>query len=101
MFVITMAHQHGATEMPGSSANRDHRPLSSHRAGVAQLRHVPASVRTFLYMGDVGAVGWVRGASMGGFREGSGGQTKDQHKISHTLKKLSVHRAMSSRNHGI
>jgi hypothetical protein len=100
MLVITVADQHGATEVPGSSTDRDRRPLN-HRVGVPQLRHVPASVRTLLYTGNVGAVGRVRGTRVGRFREGSGGQTKDQNKIMEALQKLSVHRAMSSRNHGI
>ncbi len=59
MFVRTMAHQHSATEMPGTSADRDHRPLSRHAVGVPQLRHVPASVGGFLNMGNVAR--WVVG----------------------------------------
>jgi hypothetical protein len=69
---------------------------------MAQLRHVPASVGSLLYVGNVGAMGSrMRGTCMGRFRESSGGQTKDQNKISDAPKKLSVHRELSSRNHGI
>jgi hypothetical protein len=66
-----------------------------------QLRHVPASVGGLLYMGNMRAVGRVRGTGMGRFRKSSGGQTKDQNKISDAPQKLSVHRVLSSRNHGI
>ena len=100
MLVRTVAHQNRAADMPGSSANRDHRAQYD-RVGVPQLRHVPASMRALLYMGDVGAMGRVRGTRMGRFRESSGGQTKDQYKMSDASKKLSVHRVLSSRNHGI
>jgi hypothetical protein len=66
-----------------------------------QLRHVPASMGGFLYMGNMGAVGRVRGTGRGRFRKGSGGQTKDQSKMSDAPQKSSVHRELSSRNHGI
>ena len=35
MFIRTMAYQHGAANMPGPGADRDHCPLGSYRVGVA------------------------------------------------------------------
>ena len=86
MFIRTMAHQHSATEMPGTSADRDHRPLSATAMGVAQLRHVPASVGGFLNMGNVATMGSrVRGTRRGRFRESNRGQAQDQKEIRDAL----------------
>jgi hypothetical protein len=83
--------------MPRSSTNRN----GIYRVDVPHLGHVPASVGRLLYMGHMGAVGRMRGTGMGRFRKGNGGQTKNQNKMSDAPQKLSVHRKLSSRNHGI
>jgi hypothetical protein len=101
MLIVTMANQYRAPDMSRSSTNRDYCRLGCDRAGVPQLRHVPASVCALLYMRDMGTVGRVRRTCMGRFRESSGGQTKDQSKINAAFMKASVHRVLSSRNHGL
>lgn len=101
MLVITVTHHDRTPDMPRPGVDRDHGSFSSHRVGMPQLRHVPASMGGLLYMRDMSAVGGMRGTRMGRFRKSSGGQTKDQNKVRYAPQKLSVHRELSSRNHGI